>query len=125
MGAEYQEKLKSLLQPVARALPPEVGLEIKPFFGGAAAYANGRICISLTPVGLAMKLPAHGRSQLMDDGAKPLRYFPNAPVKKQYVLVPAEFLESGERLKTWARRSIDHALTLPPPKPRRRPKAVR
>ncbi len=125
MGAEYQEKLKSLLQPVARALPPEVGLEIKPFFGGAAAYANGRICISLTPVGLAMKLPAHERSQLMDEGAKPLRYFPNAPVKKQYVLVPADFLDGGDRLKTWARRSIDHALTLPPPKPRRRRKAPR
>ena len=125
MGAEYQEKLKSLLQPVARALPPGIALEIKPFFGGAAAYADGRICISLTPVGLAMKLPAHDRNQLMDDGAKPLRYFPNAPIKKQYVLAPAVFLEGGERLETWARRSIDHALTLPPPKPRRRRKAVR
>ncbi len=123
MGAEYQEKLKSLLQPVARALPPEIGLEIKPFFGGAAAYANGRICISLTPVGLAMKLPESDRTQLLDAGGKPLRYFPNAPVKKQYVLVPAEFLDGGERLKTWARRSIDHALTLPAPKPRRRRKA--
>ncbi len=40
MAKEYRERLDALLAPAARDLPPEAALEIKHFFGGAAAYTN-------------------------------------------------------------------------------------
>ena len=35
----------------------EVELEARHFFGGAALYANGKICASWTPAGFGLKLP--------------------------------------------------------------------
>ncbi len=116
MAGDYGDRLGALLAPTIAALPAGVTLEIKHFFSGAAAYANQRICISLTGVGLAVKLPEDGRARLMAEGAKPLRYFPKAPIKKQYVILPDAMEDDPERLGFWARQSIDHALTLPAPK---------
>ncbi len=118
MAKQYLEKLEALLAPVARKLPPEAALEVKHFFSGAAAYANGRICITLTTVGLAMKLPEDARTGLKKAGARPLRYFPDGPIKKDYVLLPKSYREDKRKLATWARKSIDHVLTLPKPKKR-------
>ena len=120
MAKAYFERLDALLRPVARSLPPEVALEIKHFFGGAAAHAQGRICITLTPAGLALKLPEDARGRLMKTGAKPLRYFPKGPIKKDYVVIPRGFEDDRRKLKHWARKAIDHALTLP--RPTRRPR---
>lgn len=125
MAQEYLETLRAMLAPVAAALPRGVELEVKHFFGGAAAYADGRICISLTPVGLAMKLSEADRRRLTKEGAKPLRYFPKGPIKKDYVVVPRAIRDNRRRLRDWARRSIEHALSLPAPKPkpaRKKPK---
>ncbi len=121
MAKQYLKKLEALLVPAARKLPPEVKLEIKHFFSGAAAYANGRICITLTTAGLAMKLPEDARAKLKKAGARPLRYFPDGPIKKDYVLLPKSYREDKRKLATWARKSIDHVLTLPKPvkKPRK------
>lgn len=64
-------------------------LECRHFFSGAAAYRGGTIVASLTPVGLAFKVPTDVRDRLLDIGkAIPLRYFPDAPIKKDYVLFP-------------------------------------
>ena len=120
MAREYLEKLQSLLHPLTRALPAGVALECKHFFSGAAAYAQGRICITLTIVGLALKLPEDGRAELTRDGAKPLRYFASGPIKKDYVVVPPAFVDDPERLAIWARKSVDYVLTLPAPKARKR-----
>ncbi len=48
VAGDYVEKLQSLLRPVTEELVAGTTLEIRHFFGGAAAYANGRNCISLT-----------------------------------------------------------------------------
>ena len=71
MAAAYVERLRDLLAPTITALPSGVTVDIRHFFSGAAAYANDRICISLSLVGLAMKLPEDGRAKLMALGAKP------------------------------------------------------
>ncbi len=118
MAKEYLEKLEALLAPAARKLPPKVKLEVRHFFSGAAAYANGRICITLTTVGLALKLPEDARIRLKKKGARSLRYFPNGPIKKDYVVVPRRYRKDKRKLATWAGKSIDYALTLPKPKKR-------
>jgi hypothetical protein len=62
-------------------------LECRHFFSGAAAYRDGSIVASLTPVGLAFKVKAEIREYLLDSGrASPLRYFPKSPIKHDYVL---------------------------------------
>ena len=118
MAKEYLERLKAMLDPTVRKLGPGMKVEIKHFFSGAAAYADGRICISLTTVGLAMKLPDDAGETLIADGATPLRYFPDAPIKKQYVVLPPHIVE--DELAVLARKSINYVLTLPPPKPSKR-----
>ena len=55
-------------------------------------YRDGTIVGSLTPVGLAFKVPDELRDSLIaSEKAVPLCYFPNSPVKRDYVLFP----ESG------------------------------
>jgi TfoX/Sxy family transcriptional regulator of competence genes len=72
----------------------------KHFFSGAAAYANGKICASLTPAGLGLKLPPETREQLLQlGGGKELRYFKNAPVKKEYVVLSPDLADDPEQLK--------------------------
>ncbi len=62
-------------------------LECRHFFSGAAAYREGSIAASLTPAGLAFKVPDEVRDRLLASGrAAPLRYFPDAPIKRNYVL---------------------------------------
>ena len=74
MATEYVARLEALLGPTIAMLPKDVEVEVRHFFSGAAAYANGHICLSLTPVGLAMKLPDDDRARLMSEGGTPLRY---------------------------------------------------
>ena len=91
-------------------------LECKHFFGGAVLYVDERICISLTPVGLALKLPEETRNRLLrDKKAIPLRYFPKAPIKKDYVLFPNGIERGGKALHKYVKQSIEYALALPRP----------
>ena len=91
-------------------------LECKHFFSGAAVYVDGRLCMSLTPVGLAIKLPQNSRNTLMkQEGAHLLRYFPKAPIKKDYVVLPKAVLSNRKALRAWVRRSIEYVTSLPPP----------
>ncbi len=91
------------------------GCEIicKPFFGGAAAYADNRIFMTRTKVGLALKLPESTRQRLLNEGATPLRYFPKGHIKKDYVLLPQHMLENKEAFSLLIGESMDFVLTFP------------
>jgi len=93
-------------------LGPDIDQQVKPFFGGAAAYANDHICLSLTKVGFAVMLPETERQKLIAEGAQPLRYFPNAPIKKQYVILPAAIMNDPHSLRKWVRASITYVTAL-------------
>ncbi len=110
MANEYVNKLTALIDVVKPKTPRGKTIEVKPFFGGAAGYLDGQIFISLTKVGLALKLPDDARQRLIKAGdAKALRYFPKAPVKKQYALMSDDFLANPKRIKPWIEMSLDHA----------------
>jgi hypothetical protein len=116
MAKEYLDKLNDLMTAAAPDLTSTARLEIKHFFSGAAVYADGRICISLTPVGFALKLPEDLRGELMKErGTKSLKYFPNAPVKKDYVVLPQWMVDDRDRFCFWVGKSIEYVLTLPHP----------
>lgn len=89
MAEPYLAELRGLAESW-QAVDSAVGvLDCRHFFAGAAAYRDNAIVATLTPVGLAFKVPAEVHDDLLAQGvAIPLRYFPNAPVKRNYVLFP-------------------------------------
>ncbi len=87
MATAYVEELTRLIQGLNGHLSTDILITCKHFFSGAAAYQGDNIFMTLTPVGLALKLPEATRQNLLADGAQPLRYFPKAPIKKHYVLL--------------------------------------
>lgn len=117
MAQVYVEKLSGLIAWCEPGLSTTATLIVKHFFSGAALYADGRFCASLTPTGFALKLPETSRDALLqEEGAKGLQYFPNAPVKKAYVVLPQPLLDNQAALCSWLDKSIAYVLTLPPPK---------
>jgi TfoX/Sxy family transcriptional regulator of competence genes len=89
MAKGFVENLSHIVDRATSGRIGDVRLECKHFFSGAAVYAKGRICASLTPVGFAIKLPKESRDILLKRrGVKPLRYFAKGPVKKEYVVLP-------------------------------------
>lgn len=116
MAKEYLDKLTDLMERTMSSRSKQIRLEYKHFFSGAAVYANGRICITLTPVGLALKLPESLRNDLTkEEGTKALQYFPDAPIKKDYIVLPDRLVNDRESLQLWAEKSIDYVVTLSEP----------
>lgn len=88
MAQEYLERLTALMKEATSGRFKDIKLEYKHFFSGAALYANGKICISLTPVGFAIKLPEESRNALLKQkSTKPLSYFLEGPIKGSSDLV--------------------------------------
>lgn len=113
MVETYLVALRALLERMAPDLASGTEITCKHFFGGAAAYAGGRIFMTLTPVGLALKLPEASRAALIEAGGAPLRYFPKAPIKKDYALVPEALADDPPALTPWVRESIDFSGAAP------------
>lgn len=109
MAEPWLSELRSILTRAAPNLDHGVAIECRHFFSGAAAYADGNVFMSLTPAGLALKLPAEARTLLMAAGAKPLRYFPKAPVKKDYVVLSEKLARDDDALTPWIEESIRYA----------------
>jgi len=99
-------QLDALLTEIAPGPRRQPRLECKRFFGGAAAYADNRIFMTLTTVGLALKLPEDARVMLLREGGKPLRYFAKGHVKKDYVVVPEAIANRPSALRPWIEQSI-------------------
>jgi len=94
--------LAVLRKHVEVAAPIEIELRFKPMFGGVGVYANGRMCMSLSNVGLALKLGPVERAQLLAvKGSKPLQYEPNSPPSKSYLVVPDSILRDRAELGRW------------------------
>ncbi len=116
MAKEYLEKLTAIMKRATARRFSNVKFECKHFFSGAAVYADGRICILLTPAGFAIKLPENQRNILLQKkGTKCLRYFPKAPIKKDYVLLPDSMLKDTKTLRRWVKLTVEYVLTLPKP----------
>ena len=107
MAEPYLRELSSIVERAYVPCEEAIDVSCKHFFSGAAAYVDGHIFMTLTTVGLALKLPEDDRNALRDQGAKALRYFPRAPVKKDYVLLPIQLVDDDCALNDWISRSIE------------------
>ena len=116
MAQEYLDRLNALIERLSSGGFKGAKLECKHFFSGAAVYVGGKICMSWTPVGFAIKLPEASRRVLVkQQGAKYLRYFPKGPIKKDYVVLPESMLKEMKTLRRWAKVSVEYVLSLPAP----------
>ncbi len=106
MAKAQLEALQALVDRILADQCAAGAIECKHFFSGAAAYIDAHIFMTLTPAGLALKLSDHDRAELTVLGAVPLRYFPKAPVKKDYVILPDSVVSDDAALARWARASI-------------------
>ena len=88
MAEPYLGLLVDLIDELGLDDTGRFSLECRHFFGGAALYSDGRICASLTPSGLAVKLPDALRQAMLADGrGRPLRYFAGGKVKREYLVL--------------------------------------
>jgi len=111
MTKEYLDKLSDLINKIYPTKQRNIELNIKHFFSGAAVYANGKICLTFTPMGLAIKLPEEKRMKLLKEkGVIPLRYFPNAPIKKEYVVLPESKIGDLADLRRLIKTSINYVI---------------
>jgi TfoX/Sxy family transcriptional regulator of competence genes len=109
MAKAQLEALQGLVDRILADQSAAGTIVCKHFFSGAAAYVDGQIFMTLTPAGLALKLSEPDRTQLMTLGAAALRYFPNAPIKKDYVVAPDSVVGDDAALTHWALASIAFA----------------
>ncbi len=111
MAAPYLDRLRNKIEDLQLPDFDRAQLECRHFFSGAALYANGKICASLTPAGFGLKLPADVRTRLMEaKEATELRYFENAPVKREYVALSETVAADPGRLKELLVLSIRYVL---------------
>ncbi|HJW39862.1 MAG TPA: TfoX/Sxy family protein [Rhizomicrobium sp.] len=111
-------RLRKVLESAA---PANIDWRFRPMFGGIGVYANDKMCMSLSDVGLAVKLASGDQETLLEHkGAKRLQYEPSMPPSKSYIVVPDTMLSDRKELGHWLALSAGHVAAAPAAKPRRR-----
>lgn len=83
----FREKLSALVAELELDEDPACALAVVALFNGAALHAGGVPCASLSPVGLAFRLPPDEAAALIRAGrAMPLKYFAKSRVQKGWAL---------------------------------------
>ncbi|HEY4940898.1 MAG TPA: TfoX/Sxy family protein [Rhizomicrobium sp.] len=109
---------KELQKKMQAAAPANVVWRYRPMFGGIGVYADDRMCVSLSDIGLAVKLIGEAHAGLLKlKGAKPLQYEPSMPPSKSYVVVPEAMLADARALGHWLALSAAQAAAAPAKKP--------
>jgi TfoX/Sxy family transcriptional regulator of competence genes len=97
---------KALQAVMAAASPPDLELSFRPMFGGIMGYAAGQVFASLSNMGLALKMGGADHAALCElPGVQPLRYEPDDPPSKTYLLLPDAMLSDPDSLRSWIARS--------------------
>ncbi len=113
------ETLREQLEQAAELAPGGIDLVFKSMFGGVSGYVEGRVFASLSNIGLALKLAPEAQAEMLAlEGAKRLRYEPDAPESKQYIVVPERVCAKPAEFAVWVKNSMDFVRSLPTPKPK-------
>ena len=113
MAEPYLSELRAIVERLRAQDDGLPDVSCKHFFSGAAAYVGGQIFMSLSPVGLALKLSEADCTALFKQGATPLHYFPKAPAKQGYAVLPAKMAKEEACLAGWVVRSLAFARNKP------------
>ena len=112
MNQTYVQKLTKLINQASSNLSTSYRFEFKNVFGAVGGYVNGRIFITCGKFGVALKLPPDILDRMFQENeAKPLKYFANGHIKKEYALLSNRILENKKQLKTLVDKSIKYVLS--------------
>ena len=107
MAQPYFEGLSQIIDELGPLPTKRVTLEIKHFFSGAAVYADGKICATLSPAGFALKLPPGRRQSLIDEReGEEFRFFTKGPIKREYVALSDSIMRDRQTLRVLIGESI-------------------
>jgi len=107
----YLERLSHIVDQLGPVSAENVTLKTKHFFSGAALYANGKICASLSPAGFAVKLPAELRQSLINERkGREFRFFAKGPIKREYVALSDSIVQDEEMLERLINLSARYAV---------------
>jgi TfoX/Sxy family transcriptional regulator of competence genes len=110
----YLKRLSSITGRLDLNRIQGVNLEPRHFFSGAALYANGKICASLSPAGFALKLPAEMRQRLIAEGkGTEFRFFAGGPVKREYINLSESIIQDEAALQELILAGINYVLDRP------------
>ena len=71
--------------------------------------ANDKIMASFSPAGFAIKLPAGERKKLIQKGrGVEFRFFPDGPIKKEYVRLKESVIQDEETFQELFRKSVGY-----------------
>ena len=110
MKKSFEEKLKQFLNENRPRLLTDKRFVIKSCFGAKAGYWCGNIFVTYGSFGVALKLPRSTVENLIKkrDG-KPLQYFKNGHVKRDYVVLLPLLSKDKSRLTYLLTRSLELA----------------
>jgi len=110
MKSNYLDHLTELLQQARPRLAATHRLEFKNIFGAVAGYVDGNIFVSCGKFGVALRLPPDTlKSVFIEEGVKPLKYFPKGHIKKEYAVLPKQILNDKDQFKRLLDQSIRYA----------------
>ena len=112
------EESKAFFESV---VPDHPHVTLRPMFGNSAAFVNGNLFMGLYGPDVFVRLPEDERATLTEHGGSPFSPMPGRPMK-EYVVLPEAWRGQPDRVREWARRSVEWAEELPAkqPKPRKK-----
>ena len=112
------EESKAFFESV---VPDHPDITLRPMFGNSAAFVNGNLFMGLYGPDVFVRLPEDERARLTEQGGSPFSPMPGRPMK-EYVVLPEAWRGEPDRVREWARRSVEWAEELPAkqPKPRKK-----
>jgi hypothetical protein len=109
---KYLDRVTKLISFARPRLSQTHHLEFKNCFGAVAGYVEGQIFITCGKFGVALKLPPEKITALLKEkGVKPLQYFPNGHVKKDYAVLPKRILGNKDQFKKLVDTSLKFVLS--------------
>ena len=106
------EETKALFRAV---LPDDERVQARPMFGQPAGFVNGNLFTGVYGDSIMVRLrAASDRAKLLGaEGAAPFEPMPGRPMK-EYVVLPAAWMDEPERVREWVRRALASTAALPP-----------
>jgi len=109
---KYLDRITTLISLARPRLSQTHNLEYKNCFGAVAGYVEGQIFISCGKFGVALKLSPKKINELSKErGVKPLQYFPNGHIKKDYAVLPKRILGNKGQFKKLIENSLKFVLS--------------
>jgi TfoX/Sxy family transcriptional regulator of competence genes len=89
------------------------GVEPRKMFGYSCVFAKGNMFAGLHEAGMVLRLPEGQRTEFLRlKGAEQFEPMPGR-VMREYVVVPAAFLNDPDQLREWVEKSFAYVSSLP------------